>query len=283
MSHLESLTTARLYTLFHDLEEARAALGAERKELSSRRQDALQRAVEANDEGLRPLLARQIVLLERRDRLLAAQQALADKQMRLVERLVYAREEQALARHLEEAVAGRGLDWLDALVWAEGLRRGGARRARAVGELLAWVEEMWTPMPEPVAGLRTEWATVARVPDGDGAVLDDGRRVRYLGIDAPEMGRPHPEPYAREARDLNAGLVAGQRVRLERDLSDTDVHGRLLRYVWRGEQLVNAELVKRGAAFAFPVPLDTRFKILLARLERQARRARRGLWAEGWE
>ncbi|MGH7410275.1 MAG: thermonuclease family protein, partial [Candidatus Methylomirabilis sp.] len=56
-------------------------------------------------------------------------------------------------------------------------------------------------------------ATVREVIDGDTIVLDDGRKVRYLGINAPE----HGQPYAREATNLNRRIVSGLSVRLEFD------------------------------------------------------------------
>lgn len=281
MARLDALNTAQVYLLYQQLEEARAGRGAERGRLADERA-ALEHRARAEPEVL-DLLARQILLLNRHDRLLAAEERLATLQMRLLQRLVYAREEESLARQLEAAASQGGFDWLDALTWASGLRRNYKKRALWLSELMAYVEDLVTPEPVLVPGLKSEWVTVVRVTDGDGAVLEDGRRVRYIGIDAPELRRRHPEPYAEEARDLNHALVAGKRLRLERDESEVDVHGRLLRYVWVGRRLVNAELVRRGAAFAFPVPPDMRFRDKLARLEREARRDRRGLWAKGWE
>jgi micrococcal nuclease len=281
MARLDALNTAQVYLLYQQLEEARAGRGAERGRLADER-TALELRARAEPEVL-ALLARQILLLNRHDRLLAAEERLATLQMRLLQRLVYAREEESLARQLEAAASRGGFDWLDAITWASGLRRSYKKRALWLREVMAYVEDLVTPEPVLVPGLKSEWVTVLRVMDGDGAVLEDGRRVRYIGIDAPELRRRHPEPYAEEARDLNHALVAGKRLRLERDESEVDVHGRLLRYVWVGRRLVNAELVRRGAAFAFPVPPDRRFRDQLARLEREARRDRRGLWAKGWE
>ena len=71
-------------------------------------------------------------------------------------------------------------------------------------------------------------ATVREVIDGDTIVLDDGRKVRYLGINAPE----HGQPYAREATNFNRRLVSGLSVRLEFDQERQDRHGRLLAYVY---------------------------------------------------
>jgi endonuclease YncB( thermonuclease family) len=90
---------------------------------------------------------------------------------------------------------------------------------------------------------------VARVIDGDTIETENGDHVRLVQIDAPELG--DNECYAREATTALRDLLApGTAVRLEADerLDDVDRFGRLLRYVHLGEQNVNLELVKRGAA-----------------------------------
>lgn len=122
--------------------------------------------------------------------------------------------------------------------------------------------------------------TVARVVDGDTIVLADGRRVRYIGIDAPELeteGRP-AECYAQEATEANRRLVAGKSVRLERDVSETDRFGRLLRYVYVNDTMADARLVEEGFAEARAYPPDAKYQADLERLEREAQAARRGLW-----
>ena len=79
-------------------------------------------------------------------------------------------------------------------------------------------------------------ATVVRVIDGDTIEVEiDGTsyRVRYIGIDTPETVHPQKpvECFGKEASEKNRELVEGKRVRLEKDVSDTDKYGRLLRYV----------------------------------------------------
>jgi micrococcal nuclease len=135
-----------------------------------------------------------------------------------------------------------------------------------------------------------ERARVVRVVDGDTIVISlAGRedRVRYIGIDAPESVRPDApvEPFGIEASAANAALVGGRIVLLERDVSDRDRFGRLLRYVWletpEGHRLVNFELVASGFATAVTFPPDVRHVELLRAAERQARAWGRGLWAAG--
>ena len=135
----------------------------------------------------------------------------------------------------------------------------------------------------------TEEAEVVRVVDGDTIIVElQGReeRVRYIGIDAPESVRPSfpIEEWGREASAANADLVEGRSVVLERDVSDTDRFGRLLRYVWLrndGEWLlVNLELVRLGYANAGSFPPDVKYNDEMHAAEREARDADRGLWGK---
>jgi len=126
-------------------------------------------------------------------------------------------------------------------------------------------------------------ATVTRIVDGDTIeVLIDGQtyKVRYIGIDTPESVDPRRplECLGKEAAERNHELVDGETVGLERDVSETDDFGRLLRYVWLGVEMVNATLVREGYAQAATYPPDIRYSDLFASLQSEARRTGRGLW-----
>ena len=123
--------------------------------------------------------------------------------------------------------------------------------------------------------------TVASVVDGDTIVLENGERVRYLGIDTPETVHPSKpvECYGPEASARNKELVEGKRVRLESDTTDRDQYGRLLRYVYVGDTLVNAVLVQEGYAYSYYYPPDTQRYQELATLEQEAKAQGRGLWS----
>lgn len=103
--------------------------------------------------------------------------------------------------------------------------------------------------------------------------------MRYIGIDTPEI-YPQPEPFGNEAWQANRRLVEGKRVRLERDVSETDKYGRLLRYVYADGVFVNAELVRQGLAWAKAYPPDTKYQDYLEQLETEARESGRGMWAK---
>ena len=101
----------------------------------------------------------------------------------------------------------------------------------------------------------TETALVTRVIDGDTIEIEGGFRVRYIGIDTPEKG----DFYYEEATQKNSELVLGKKVKLEKDISEIDIYGRLLRYVYINDLFVNAELVRLGYAKAAEYPPDTKY------------------------
>ena len=126
-------------------------------------------------------------------------------------------------------------------------------------------------------------ATVTRVVDGDTIRVEiDGKeyRVRYIGIDTPETVDPRRpvQCFGKETSERNRQLVEGQVVGLEKDVSETDSFDRLLRYVWVGDEMVNATLVEGGYALASTYPPDVKHADLFAALQAQAREAQRGLW-----
>lgn len=115
---------------------------------------------------------------------------------------------------------------------------------------------------------------VTQIIDGDTIVIKGGHYVRYIGVDAPEKG----EFYYAEAKQVNEELVAGKKVRLERDISDSDKYGRLLHYVYVGDTFVNAEMVKQGCAWAKAYPPDVKYQVYLESVEKEARQSKRGVW-----
>ena len=131
---------------------------------------------------------------------------------------------------------------------------------------------------KPVA--RTE-GEVAFVIDGDTIVLQSGEKVRYLGIDAPEMahdGQP-ADCFANEAKQANAELVLGKKVRLEYGANVADRYGRLLAFVYLPDgRCVNSELVKSGHASLYKQGggLMPRPSFLARQREAVAKRA--GMW-----
>jgi micrococcal nuclease len=137
--------------------------------------------------------------------------------------------------------------------------------------------------PGVAAPSRALEGTVVRVVDGDTIHVRLGERiekVRYIGVNTPEVHHPRrgAEPGGREAMRVNRELADGKRVRLELDVQERDRYGRVLAYVWIGDVMVNAELVRRGYAQVMTVPPNVRYQGLFIDLQRQARERGRGLW-----
>ncbi len=126
-----------------------------------------------------------------------------------------------------------------------------------------------------------ESVMVSRVIDGDTIVLATGVRVRYIGMNTPELVDPRKpvECFAHEAKEANRKLVEGKAVRLEQDVSERDKYGRLLRYVFVSDVMVNDYLVRQGFARASTYPPDVRYQQQFRQAEIEARDNNRGLWA----
>ena len=135
------------------------------------------------------------------------------------------------------------------------------------------------------SGAKTYY-TVIKVVDGDTFWVDDGtekgKKVRLIGVDAPESrrtGRKEVGYYGKESKIFLTQLLLGKDVRLEYDVDPTDRYGRSLAYVYlKDGTFVNAELVKKGYAMVLTVPPNVRFAEEFVRHQRSAREEQRGLW-----
>ncbi len=129
-------------------------------------------------------------------------------------------------------------------------------------------------------GKNPQRSVVAGVIDGDTVVLADGRHVRLLQVDAPELSEN--ECYARAARRVLAKLVpTGSDVELVRDtgLDEVDDYGRLLRYLFVGGDNVSVELASRGAVGVYFFHGERgKYADELLTASEEARAAHRGLW-----
>lgn len=123
---------------------------------------------------------------------------------------------------------------------------------------------------------------VIRVIDGDTIKIEGDKVVRYIGIDTPETVHPSKpvQCYGKEASDKNRELVEGKEVKLEKDVSETDKYGRLLRYVWFEEVLVNEYLVREGYAQSSTYPPDVKYQDRFLEAQREAREEKKGLWGD---
>ncbi|WP_236262464.1 thermonuclease family protein [Caenispirillum salinarum] len=131
-------------------------------------------------------------------------------------------------------------------------------------------------------------AAVVEVIDGDTVVLDDGREVRFVGIQAPKLplGRPGFEewPLAPEARAEVAGMIAGEAVAVRPGATERDRHGRVLAHLFRLRDglWVQGAMLRRGLARVYTFPDNRLLAEEMLAAEAEARRAVRGIWALDW-
>ena len=130
---------------------------------------------------------------------------------------------------------------------------------------------------DPIQPALANAAVVVSVTDGDTIrVLINGvnEPVRLIGIDAPEQN----ECGSAQATARLSALVANRTVTLVKDVSERDVFGRLLRYVWVGETFVDRTMVADGWAYAIRYPPDTTTAMTLEAAQAEAQAAGLGIW-----
>ena len=120
------------------------------------------------------------------------------------------------------------------------------------------------------------------VYDGDTILLENKSKVRYLGINTPEIDHKggKSEFMAHAARKFNLELVKGVRVSLEFDKEKKDRYGRLLAYVFlENGNMVNALLVRKGMAHVLLNSLGLKYEDLLLDCQRKAMKEKIGIWS----
>lgn len=146
-------------------------------------------------------------------------------------------------------------------------------------------------------------AKVTKVIDGDTIKVDiDGKiyKVRFIGINCPEIGE-NEEFFGKEAKEFTKEKLYGREIFLQKDVSETDKYGRLLRYVWLEkpkdlnnpskdeirDSSINGILVREGFAKANYYPPDTSYTKFLKEIEKQAKKENLSMWNENerslWE
>ncbi len=161
-------------------------------------------------------------------------------------------------------------------------RRGCVRSALGAGVLAValagsgQLSLMAQPPRAPRAPLNT--CVVAKLADGDSLTCADGRKVRLLLIDTPEMQQKPWGLMAKRQLELLARL--GTTLRLEFDRTPRDRYGRTLAYAWVGDVMVNERMVANGWAVVLAYQ-DVRYLERMTRAERAAQAAKKGLW-QAW-
>lgn len=158
-----------------------------------------------------------------------------------------------------------------------------------------------TPAPVVKSTNTFEEAKVLRVVDGDTIEIDRGKgkeKVRFVLVNTPETVHPKKgaEFYGKEASNFTKSQLTDKTVYLQKDTSDTDRYGRLLRYIWierpssdnpSNEEIkskcFNAILLAGGYANVSTFPPDVKYVDLFRKIERQARDGNVGLWSQSFE
>lgn len=148
------------------------------------------------------------------------------------------------------------------------------------------------PASDQSATATTASPLVKRVIDGDTIELTDGQKVRYIGIDAPEIAQASGQAsqcLADEAKQRNQALLAGGILKLVADSGgDKDAYGRLLRYVYVGDLFLNQQLAAEGLAKVFfcganqdncPPAVDQTRRQLITAAGQAAKQAKLGLYS----
>jgi len=144
----------------------------------------------------------------------------------------------------------------------------------APGLLNTAPDDSWrgSPNPEMVD------AKVKKIISGDTILLEDGTKLKYIGIVFPaDMKGNHP--LHREAKEYQEKMLAGKTVQVLFGPRRLDEKGRTLGFVFLGTDiLVNADLVMNGYAMVKTEPPNTEYRELFQRLENDARKNQLGVW-----
>ncbi|WP_299179947.1 thermonuclease family protein [uncultured Neptuniibacter sp.] len=132
-------------------------------------------------------------------------------------------------------------------------------------------------MPE-----NAELVQIAHVYDGDTVLLDDGRRLRLIGMNTPELVRKgkQDEPYAREAAVFISRLLKSGDLRLTLGSEQQDRYKRWLGHLFVDGSLVSEKMVSEGLAYSISIPPNLRFSRCIKSAEAVARAKKRNLWED---
>jgi len=129
----------------------------------------------------------------------------------------------------------------------------------------------------------SERVRIAYVYDGDTVKIDDGRRLRFIGVNAPELDRKEKtaQPLAETARTDLENLLNNHAstLLLQHGKQKFDRYGRLLAHAFlENEENIAAHLLRRGLATVTVIPPNDWGARCYQQIEKTARKAKRGLW-----
>ncbi len=148
-------------------------------------------------------------------------------------------------------------------------------------------QSAWSDIPSYCApGKMDGYAKVRHIYDGDTVLLEDGRRIRLIGMNAPELGRngQASEPRAVAARDALISILSGHRpIGLRYGRERYDRYKRVLAHLYLEDGTnINAILVEQGHAAAIAVPPNLSLLECYFHAEKIARQNQRGIWSKDY-
>jgi micrococcal nuclease len=142
-----------------------------------------------------------------------------------------------------------------------------------------------TNIPTPTSlVVEKQTAIVSRVIDGDTIEIEGKIKVRYIGINTPEIyhdttGKKTGEQcFANESYLENKKLVEGKTITMIKDVSDKDQYGRLLRYVYVDDKFINEYLIKNGFAKLMTIKPNIKYSLQFKADQAEAKLNNRGIW-----
>ncbi|WP_194269999.1 thermonuclease family protein [Candidatus Methylospira mobilis] len=149
-------------------------------------------------------------------------------------------------------------------------------------QALAGAEKLPIVETQPATNATGDNHIVSRVYDGDTVTLDDGSKVRLLGLNTPEIEgiSKHDEPGGQTARAWLKQRIEKKVVRIKTDTVTRDKYQRLLAHIFTLEDRhINLELVEEGLAATDIHPPNLAYVDALVAAEKRAQNANKGLWA----
>jgi micrococcal nuclease len=129
--------------------------------------------------------------------------------------------------------------------------------------------------------LAEQWYRVKWVADGDTIFLQDGRHIRIIGINAPEVAhKEHPaEPFGDTARNALVKIIEHRLVRLEWDEVQRDHYRRYLAHLFdQKNQLLSRVMVAKGLAHVLYYKKNRRYFEILLKTQQKAMVEKKGFW-----
>lgn len=125
---------------------------------------------------------------------------------------------------------------------------------------------------------------VSKVYDGDTIKLEDGRKLRLIGINTPERGRDGAanQPFYDEAKSFLQKTLAAQqyKIKIISGKDKRDRYKRQLAHIFTPEgKNINAALIKNGLAFHITVPPNFQFQNCYKKAELTAQKTKKAIWS----